>query len=67
MLDLDSRSQKMMTNIDRMADNYMSNIKNHSEEEKKKTMASIQQNFDAAKELSDDKVQLSIQTYELVC
>jgi len=67
MLDLDSRSQKLMTNIDTMADNYLSNVKEHSVEEKKKTMASIQQKFDAAKELSDDKVQLSIQTYELVC
>ncbi|XP_015371039.1 PREDICTED: inhibitor of growth protein 4-like [Diuraphis noxia] len=66
MLDLDSRSQKLMTNIDKMTGSYMLNVKKHSVEEKKKTMARIQQKFDAAKELSDDKVQLSIQTYELV-
>ncbi|XP_015371033.1 PREDICTED: inhibitor of growth protein 4-like [Diuraphis noxia] len=66
MLDLGSKSKELMTGIDKMADNYMLNFKKNSAEENKKNMENIQQKFDAAKELSDDKVQLSIQTYELV-
>ncbi|XP_022162334.1 inhibitor of growth protein 4-like [Myzus persicae] len=66
MQELDSRSQKLMTEIDNIAGNYMSNVQKNSKEEKKETMASIQRKFDAAKELSDDKIQLSTQAYELV-
>lgn len=55
-----------MTDIDKMADNYMSKIHINSPEENKDAMASIERKFDAVKEFSDDKVQLSIQTYELV-
>eukprot|EP00102_Acyrthosiphon_pisum_P022833 XP_016660043.1 PREDICTED: inhibitor of growth protein 4-like isoform X2 [Acyrthosiphon pisum] len=66
MQELDLRSQKVMNNIDKMANNYMSNVKEYSVDKKKETMASIKHHFDAAKAYSDDKVQLSIQTYELV-
>lgn len=36
-------------------------------DKKNETMTSIQRQFDKAKEYGDDKVQLAIQTYELVC
>lgn len=39
---------------------------NISEEEKKSKMKHIQELFSKAKEYGDDKVQLAIQTYELV-
>jgi len=45
----------------------MSNVKEYSLDKKKETMANIQRQFDTAKAYSDDKVKLSIQTYELVC
>jgi len=45
----------------------MSNVKGYSVEKKNETMNSIQRQFDKAKEYGDDKVQLAIQTYELVC
>jgi len=67
MKELDYRSQKVMNNIDKMADSYMSNVKEYSVDQKKETLASIKHHFDTAKAYSDDKVQLSIQTYELVC
>jgi len=67
MQELDLRSQKVMNNIDKMAGNYLSNVKEYSVDKKKETMASITHQFDIAKAYSDDKVQLSIQTYELVC
>lgn len=67
MRDLDSRAQELMRNIDKLADDYMSNVKGYSVEKKSETMTSIQRQFDKAKEYGDDKVQLAIQTYELVC
>ncbi|XP_001943164.2 inhibitor of growth protein 5-like [Acyrthosiphon pisum] len=66
MRDLDSRLQELIRNIDKLANDYMSNVKRYSVEKKNETMTSIQRQFDKAKEYSDDKVQLAIQTYELV-
>lgn len=66
MRDLDSRAQELMRSIDKLADDYMSNVKGCSSDKKAETMASIQRQFDKAKEYGDDKVQLAIQTYELV-
>lgn len=66
MRDLDSRAQELMRNIDKVADEYMSNIRGYSNEKKSDTLNSIQRQFDKAKEYGDDKVQLAIQTYELV-
>lgn len=66
MRDLDSRAQELMRNIDKMADDYMSNVQVISAEKKGETLTSIQRQFDKAKEYGDDKVQLAIQTYELV-
>lgn len=66
MRDLDSRAQELMRSIDKLADDYMSNVKGYSTDKKHETMTSIQRQFDKAKEYGDDKVQLAIQTYELV-
>ncbi|XP_050429424.1 inhibitor of growth protein 4 isoform X2 [Adelges cooleyi] len=66
MRDLDSRAQELMRSIDKLADDYMSNVKGYSSDKKNETMTSIQRQFDKAKEYGDDKVQLAIQTYELV-
>lgn len=66
MRDLDSRAQALMKNIDLMADEYMRNQKNLSTEQKKEQLDKIQSLFNKAKEYGDDKVQLAIQTYELV-
>ncbi|XP_026821114.1 inhibitor of growth protein 4-like [Rhopalosiphum maidis] len=66
MRDLDSRAQELMRNIDKLADDYMSNVKGYTADKKGETLTSIQRQFDKAKEYGDDKVQLAIQTYELV-
>lgn len=66
MRDLDTRAQAVMRNIDLMADDFMSNLKSMSSEKKKEKMSEIQQQYNKAKEYGDDKVQLAIQTYELV-
>ncbi|XP_044268062.1 inhibitor of growth protein 4 isoform X2 [Tribolium madens] len=66
MRDLDSRAQGLMQNIDSLSDNYLRNQKTISPEEKKEQLLKIQSLFNKAKEYGDDKVQLAIQTYELV-
>lgn len=66
MRDLDTRAQGLMRTIDQMADNYLRNINSMSIEKRKEQMDEIQKQFNKAKEYGDDKVQLAIQTYELV-
>lgn len=66
MRDLDARAQALMRNIDKLADEYLRNVKNLAPDKKKEQMSNIQSLFNKAKEYGDDKVQLAIQTYELV-
>ncbi|KAK5645803.1 hypothetical protein RI129_004267 [Pyrocoelia pectoralis] len=66
MRDLDSRAQTLMKNIDSLADTYLKNQKNLNQEQCKEQLDKIQSLFNKAKEYGDDKVQLAIQTYELV-
>lgn len=67
---LDSRAQTLMKNIDEKADEFMKTLAKEKEsipeEERKEKLRSIQDMFNKAKEYGDDKVQLAIQTYELV-
>ncbi|KAL0277087.1 UNVERIFIED_CONTAM: hypothetical protein PYX00_004490 [Menopon gallinae] len=66
MRDLDTRAQGLMRAIDSLADQYLRNVMTMSQEKRKELMESIQSQFNKAKEYGDDKVQLAIQTYELV-
>lgn len=66
MRDLDARAQGLMKDIDKLADDYLRNVKKESSEKRKEQLAHIQSLFNKAKEYGDDKVQLAIQTYELV-
>lgn len=70
MRDLDCRAQNLMRNIDEKANDFMAAlIKDKSsmaEDERKDKLKTIQDEFNLAKEYGDDKVQLAIQTYELV-
>lgn len=70
MRELDTRAQTLMKQIDDKATDMMKstvNVKeNMSEDEKKTKLKHIQELFTKAKEYGDDKVQLAIQTYELV-
>ncbi|XP_052896538.1 inhibitor of growth protein 4 isoform X2 [Anopheles moucheti] len=70
MRDLDSRAQMLMKSIDEKADEYLKSLvnskENISDDVKKEKLQAIQELFNKAKEYGDDKVQLAIQTYELV-
>lgn len=67
MRDLDSRARDLMQNIDRQANTYLQNVRTLGSDKRKEQMDKIQEQFNKAKEYGDDKVQLAIQTYELVC
>ena len=66
MRDLDNRAQSIMKEIDGLAEDYLKVISQSSTEKRKDQMEKVQKHFNKAKEYGDDKVQLAIQTYELV-
>ncbi|XP_037960047.1 inhibitor of growth protein 5-like [Teleopsis dalmanni] len=70
MRKLDDRAQTAMKSIDSHAKEFMQKLSYNSssmnEDERKERLLDIQSLFSKAKEYSDDKVQLAIQTYELV-
>ncbi|XP_068151049.1 inhibitor of growth protein 5 isoform X1 [Drosophila tropicalis] len=69
MRKLDDRAQTAMKSIDSHAKDFMRKLTESgamSEEERKERLEDIKALFGKAKEYSDDKVQLAIQTYELV-
>ncbi|XP_075980417.1 inhibitor of growth protein 5 [Anticarsia gemmatalis] len=66
MRDLDDRAHGLMRTIDLMADELLPSIPKMDDETKKEKVNTIQGLFNKAKEYGDDKVQLAIQTYELV-
>ncbi|XP_030376864.1 inhibitor of growth protein 5 isoform X2 [Scaptodrosophila lebanonensis] len=70
MRKLDDRAQTAMQSIDSHAKDFMRKLAAEngaiSEEERKERLEDIKALFGKAKEYSDDKVQLAIQTYELV-
>ena len=66
MRDLDNRAQSIMKDIDGQADEYLKVVAQTSPDKRKEQMDKIQKLFNKAKEYGDDKVQLAIQTYELV-
>lgn len=66
MRDLDTRAKDLMQNIDRQANSYLQSVRTMGSDKRKEQMEKIQEQFNKAKEYGDDKVQLAIQTYELV-
>lgn len=70
MRELDTRAQTLMKTIDEKADDFMKTLvkdkESIPEEVRKEKLKAIQDLFNKAKEYGDDKVQLAIQTYELV-
>lgn len=67
---LDTRAQDLMKQIDDKSMDVMKNAtsakESLSDEDKKAKLNNIQELFTKAKAYGDDKVQLAIQTYELV-
>ncbi|KAK2167852.1 hypothetical protein LSH36_23g07028 [Paralvinella palmiformis] len=66
MRDLDTRSQEILKEIDNKADRYMKEVRNYPPAKRSDYISSIQKLFSKSKEYGDDKVQLAMQTYEMV-
>ncbi|CAC5407333.1 ING4 [Mytilus coruscus] len=66
MRDLDQRAQDLMKEIDKMAVDYLGNVRGLSPEKRTEQLDSIEKMFSKSKEFGDDKVQLAMQTYEMV-
>jgi len=66
MHEMDVRNKDIMVQIDGASDEYLRKVRDLSPGKRKAEMEKIQQMFKKAKELSDDKVNIAVQTYELV-
>jgi hypothetical protein len=56
----------LLKEIDDMAEKYTGIVRDLSPVEKTEKLKKMEESFAKAKELSDDKVQLAMQTYEMV-
>lgn len=66
MRDLDQRTQDLVQEVDRQATDYLQKVRSLSSEKRRQQLGTIQQLFSKGREYGDDKVQLAMQTYELV-
>ncbi|XP_076472468.1 inhibitor of growth protein 5-like [Babylonia areolata] len=64
--DLDKRTQGVIEELDGMAVNYLKSVSGLTPEKRRQQLGSIQQLFNKGRVFCDDKVQLAMQTYELV-
>merc|ERR1712127_69975 len=66
MHDKDVMNKDIMVQIDGASDEYLRKERDLSPTKRKAEMEKIQQMFKKARELSDEKVNIAVQTYELV-
>ncbi|XP_036925085.1 inhibitor of growth protein 5 isoform X3 [Sturnira hondurensis] len=66
MRELDQRTEDKKAEIDLLAAEYISTVKTLSAEQRVQHLQKIQSAYNKCKEYSDDKVQLAMQTYEMV-
>ncbi|XP_054721668.1 inhibitor of growth protein 4-like [Uloborus diversus] len=66
MQDLDQRAQDEMQKIDSLTVNFLENINSLSGSDKAEEMVKIKKLFRKAMDYGDDKVELAMQTYEMV-
>jgi len=57
---------ELLKQIDKMADDYLVQVRGMSGEQRKEQLNNIQKLFNQSKKFGDDKVQLALQTYEMV-
>lgn len=56
----------LLKEIDTLAEDYLNNVRTMSGEMRKEHLDKIEKLFSKSKEFGDDKVQLAMQTYEMV-
>lgn len=57
---------ELLKQIDEMADDYLSGVRDMLGEKRKEHLNGIQKLFSQSKKFGDEKVQLALQTYEMV-
>lgn len=57
---------ELLRDIDKMADEYLVGVRGMKSEKRKEHFSTIQKLFGQSKKFGDEKVQLALQTYELV-
>ena len=57
---------ELLKQIDKMADDYLSKVRSMAGEQRKEQLNNIQKLFNQSKKFGDEKVQLALQTYEMV-
>jgi len=66
MRDLDTKSQDLLKQVDGHADTYLAGVKAMTRPQRKENMDKINKFFTKSREYGEDKVQLAMQTYEMV-
>ena len=66
MRELDQRTEDKKAEIDILAAEYIATVKTLSPDQRVEHLQKIQSAYSKCKEYSDDKVQLAMQTYEMV-
>ncbi|KTG01748.1 hypothetical protein cypCar_00019521 [Cyprinus carpio] len=66
MRELDNRAEEKKCEIDKLAEEYIKNVRNLAPDQRVEHLQKIQNGFSKCKEYSDDKVQLAMQTYEML-
>merc|ERR1719438_757517 len=66
MHDLDTKNKDILVDIDTASDDYLKKVRDLSPAKRKAEMEKIQRMFKKAREISDDKVNIAVNTYELV-
>lgn len=56
----------LLKDIDGLAEEYLKNVRGMSPEKRTQKLSSIENKFSKSREYGDDKVQLAMQTYEMV-
>jgi len=64
--DDDDVNAELLKQIDKMADDYLSKVRGLAGEQRKEQLNNIQKLFNQSKKYGDEKVQLALQTYEMV-
>jgi len=64
--ELDVKNRDILVEIDSASDEYLRKVRDLSPAKRKAEMEKIQRMFKKAREISDDKVNIAVQTYELV-
>ncbi|XP_067837827.1 inhibitor of growth protein 4 isoform X2 [Heptranchias perlo] len=66
MRDLDQRTEDLKAEIDKLASEYVTNARTLSSDQKVELVKQIQSAYSKCKTFGDEKVQLAMQTYEMV-